>query len=245
MLWPVALFLAGTASAQNYSQTDFSPGLPPVQVDASATATTDYRFRGLSLSDGKPALQGQLMLSLAEGWFAGLWASTLKDHNRADAEANITIGWSGPLDWVDLSAGATYYAYVGGDGSAWELFGQIAVPFGPLRGAVGLNLAPSQGNIGGSNRYVYATLNAAIPGTPVTLRAAAGDEKGNLVAGDSHGYPGRVHKRDWRLGADYSFRHVVVGLAYVGNDLPSGLVNSPRIRRKSQDSVILSVTLGF
>ena len=233
-----ALLLAATALAAPAT----AQSLRPVMIDASATLTSDYRFRGVSLSDRKPALQGSITLSTLPGFFASAWGSTVNDHNGADAEIDLMAGWSGPVGLFDLSAGAIHYAYVGGDGSATELFGSIALPFGPLRGTLGINFAPSQGNIGGDNRYIYGSLSAAVPGTPLTLKASAGHEHGALVTGDSYG---RIGKWDWRLGAEYGWQQLIFSLAYVGNDLPTGPAWSARGKRKADDRAVVAVTYSF
>src|SRR5688500_13330862 len=57
-------------------------------------AVSDYRFRGISLSGGEPALQAEALLELDSGIFASLWGSTL---TGTDVELQLGVGYSGKL----------------------------------------------------------------------------------------------------------------------------------------------------
>ena len=48
---------------------------------------SDYRYRGLSLSRGRPALQGEIEAH-RDGWFAAGWAS-LSGSGRAGSELDL------------------------------------------------------------------------------------------------------------------------------------------------------------
>jgi len=87
---------------------------PPLQ--GSVVATTDYIFQGMTQSRHDPALQGDLHLNTARGWFGGVWASTANpppDH-AADLEINLYLGrtWILSSQWT-AAASYTHYAYSG------------------------------------------------------------------------------------------------------------------------------------
>lgn len=48
------------------------------QVNASVSVVSDYRFRGVSLSDGHPELQLNLTYDSPAGWYAGAFASGMQ-----------------------------------------------------------------------------------------------------------------------------------------------------------------------
>src|SRR5664279_3555744 len=48
------------------------------QFTANASVVSDYRFRGVSLSDQKPAVQASVNWDDADGWYAGAFASTVQ-----------------------------------------------------------------------------------------------------------------------------------------------------------------------
>jgi uncharacterized protein (TIGR02001 family) len=53
------------------------------QVSGSLGAVSDYRYRGYSLSDGDPALQGSIAYDAASGAYGGLFASTTRDEDSS------------------------------------------------------------------------------------------------------------------------------------------------------------------
>ena len=77
------------------------------QVDVYATLTSDYVFRGISQTQGDPALQAGLDVTLPNGVFAGLWVSPVdfasgeQRRRRRDLELDLYVGVSGELapDW--------------------------------------------------------------------------------------------------------------------------------------------------
>lgn len=77
-------------------------GHPDGQWSGQATAVSDYRFRGLTQSDGNPALQAGANWNAANGFHAALWGSTiswLSDASstaapiRSSVEADAEVGW--------------------------------------------------------------------------------------------------------------------------------------------------------
>jgi uncharacterized protein (TIGR02001 family) len=95
--------------------------------------TTDYVFRGVSQTRGAPAVQGDVHYQNDDGWFAGIWVSSvdLNPGKGATQELNLYGGRGWPLsgdwnarvtvvDYVYPNDGATFsYDYV-------EVIGSIA-----------------------------------------------------------------------------------------------------------------------
>jgi uncharacterized protein (TIGR02001 family) len=75
--------------------------------------TSDYVLRGLSQSDGGPAVQGELHWNFPSGWSSGLWASELRfAPRRASVELGAQLQWHGALsDDVDFGATLAHYGY--------------------------------------------------------------------------------------------------------------------------------------
>jgi len=86
------------------------------QVSGTVTWTSDYRWRGISLSDDAPALQLGLAYDAAGGWYAGGMLSSVRSPFGTEAELQATTyaGYArrmrGNLSW---DAGAEYVALVG------------------------------------------------------------------------------------------------------------------------------------
>jgi uncharacterized protein (TIGR02001 family) len=56
------------------------------QVSGSVGALSDYRYRGYSLSDGDPALQASIAYDAANGAYAGLFGSNVRDEAGSGAQ---------------------------------------------------------------------------------------------------------------------------------------------------------------
>lgn len=66
--------LAMAAAAQNGDNNSSS-----FTISGNATIVSDYRFRGVSLSDGDFAIQGGIDISHDSGFYAGIWGSSIED----------------------------------------------------------------------------------------------------------------------------------------------------------------------
>src|SRR3546814_17337331 len=51
----------------------------PLTLSGGIAVTSDYRFRGISLSNEKVAVQPTLTVSHDSGFYAGVWGSSLPD----------------------------------------------------------------------------------------------------------------------------------------------------------------------
>ena len=48
------------------------------QVSGSVTLVSDYRYRGISLSDGRPTAQLSVAYDRPDGWYMGAFASRVR-----------------------------------------------------------------------------------------------------------------------------------------------------------------------
>jgi uncharacterized protein (TIGR02001 family) len=74
---------------------------PDYTLSYNLGATTDYRYRGISQSGKKPALQGGADFAHKNGFYAGAWGSTITWIKDSTSNPNNT---KGPLE-VDLYGG--------------------------------------------------------------------------------------------------------------------------------------------
>ena len=83
----------------------------PFEIDAEIGLNSDYRFRGISLSNEKVAVQPTLTLSHESGFYAGVWGSSLPDSPLyGKFELDLYAGFAteiAPGTSVDI--GATFY----------------------------------------------------------------------------------------------------------------------------------------
>ncbi len=209
------------------------------QISASADVVSDYRFRGVSLSDRQPVADASVTGAIGP-WFGGVEAVSSSrgrfDTAMRSAEVDLSAGWSRSLGLLTPSAGAIAYLHPGGEAANGEVFASLAGALGPATLTVAANYAPDQGAVPGGNLYLAARAAAGIPGTPLTLRVGVGREAGAFAGGRT--------KVDWQGGVEAQvLRRVVVGVGYVGNDLPR--IAPGRLQRNREDGVVLRAGLRF
>ena len=237
--------LALLAAAPAWAQDETAPP-PPVSVTASATLLSDDRVRGVSQSNGRPAVAGALTVAHQSGVYAGVRGASRAgwgDFAGAGVELDLIAGYRfQPLSAATLDLGVTYRSYPGGsDGTDYfEPFAKLSGTYGPLTLLAGVAYAPSQRALGRwfvdgasaargvpdrpndaeDNLYLWGDASAGVPATPLTLRAHVGRSSGNAGL-NRYGWslaPTGTYW-DWSLGAEASFRTVTLGLAYVDTDI--------------------------
>ena len=89
-------------------------------IEAEIGIVSDYRFRGVSVTKRRPALQAGIAASLPDGWTAGAWTSLSLGQERKADEVDFYAGKSGAagrleyevLVYAYLTPGAPENAYV-------------------------------------------------------------------------------------------------------------------------------------
>lgn len=188
-----------------------APAAAQVDVAATASVTTDYRFRGISQTERDPAVQATLDLSLPDGLFVGAFGSTVSAHelNGADAEVDLYGGYTGKSGGLSYSLSALGYLYPGGRGVSYgEGQAELGYLIGPVQSKLFAAYAPRQRNTGGDDLYLGGSLSAGIPTTPLTATVGAGYEDGFFDG-----------KWDWQAQLAYDHGPLTVSAAYVDTSL--------------------------
>ncbi|MEZ5743382.1 MAG: TorF family putative porin [Sphingomonadaceae bacterium] len=237
-----ATILAGStlAAAPAFAQDEESD----ITISGNAAVTSDYRFRGISLSNGNVAIQGGIDVSHSSGIYIGTWGSSLTSGDYGAIELDIYGGWSGDLaEGVSADVGVLYYAYpdglTGADLDYVEFYGSLGFGLGPAEATFGVAYAPSQDSLGNDdNIYAYVDLGAGIPDTPISLSAHLGYTDGVLAppllggALDDSGF-------DWSLGADFALsENLSVGVMYVDSEGPS-------INNFTDSAIVATLSVSF
>ena len=232
----VCLGVAGTATAA---------------VTGSAAVTSDYVFRGVSQTDGDPAVQAGFEWSEA-GFYAGLWGSNISwlSDLSADAakissslELDASAGYRGTLgEGVAFDVGAVYYWYPGdyfpGFNSAdtVELYGALTwrVFTAKYSHAVTdfIGFADSDGS-------GYLDLAANVPfADAFTLNLHAGKQW--VQSNDAFEYV------DWKVGVTYAFANgFSLAAAYTDTDADEALYTNPHGTRLADAAATLTLTKAF
>lgn len=234
------LFLAAPAVAQDAEAEDTGP----VTLSANVALTTDYRFRGVSLSGGDAAIQGGFDAAHESGFYVGTWASSIQGGDSyGDLELDVYAGWSGQLtEAIGIDLGAVYYIYptedIGADVDYYELLGSLAFTLGPAEATVGVGYSPEQSSLGDDdNLYLYTDLGVGIPNTPLTLTGHLGYTDGALapplLAGDDDD-----SGMDWSIGAKAAAGNFEFSVAYVG-------VEGTSIDGFTDDTLVATLSASF
>jgi uncharacterized protein (TIGR02001 family) len=223
------------ASVPAYAQDAEAPeeAEGPITISGGVTVVSDYRFRGVSLSDKDFAVQPTLTIKHESGFYVGAWGSNLAENPGDDVEVDIYAGFAGGEE-LTYDIGATYYLYPGVSSFNYvEFTGKVGSTLGPLNLGLQLSYAPEQDNLG-DNDNIYFGTNASfgIPNTPVTLTGSLGIEDGAFTAGNE--------KVDWSLGANATFSGFTLGAAYVDSDRRSVFATGD-----SKATVVFSLGYSF
>lgn len=197
-------------------------------VTGGATVVTDYRFRGISQTNEKFAVQGTLTVSHSSGLYVGTWGSSIDDYVAAgsDQEIDIFAGYKHAFGAATVDVGVLYYYYPGSGGinsDFVEPYISVSGTVGPVSAKVGAAYAPKQKAIvdpvkasathtKDDNLYVYGDLSGAIPGTPLTLTGHIGHSWGTSYLATPDDYT------DWSVGVSYTWKNLTFGASYVDTD---------------------------
>ncbi len=193
----------------------------------NVSAVSDYRYRGISQTRLKPAVQGGLDFS-AGGLYLGAWASTIKwiEDARGDAKLELDLygGYKGEIakDWA-YDVGALVYAYPSAVTPAWsatpyanpnttELYG--ALTFGPVTTKYSHSVTNLFGNPGSKNSYYFEVSASFDMGGGILLAPHVGYQKVAKTANASY--------TDYALAVSKDFSGLVASATLVGTDANKG-----------------------
>ena len=242
---PVAAFVSLLSVAPAFAQDAAIPA-PDIAVSGSAMLISDYRFRGVSQSDDRMALQGGITLTHKDGAYAGAWASNLSGWGTfggANMELDLLAGYKRSLTGnLALDVGLTWYMYPGGADKSD--FAEPYVKFSGTAGSTsltaGVAYAPKQEALGrwyrtgadavsgtythpgsrGDNLYIWGDAAVALKGTPLSAKAHIGHSDGNRGLGPNATSVAPTGAYwDWSVGMDAVWRNLTLGVAYVDTDI--------------------------
>lgn len=204
----------------NEAEANKMAGDSGLSFSANVAFATEYRFRGVNLSDGEFAIQGGFDVSHSSGLYVGTWASNLDEQTvgYGSTELDLYGGWSGDLsDGVAADIGVIYYLYpdapgIAGNTDYIEFYGSLSFSLASVSVTPGIAYAPDQSSLGSTdNLYLYTDVSVGIPDTPITLNGHLGYTDGFLTfTNDSEAF-------DWSVSADYALNDTfTISAAYIG-----------------------------
>ncbi|MDT8758894.1 TorF family putative porin [Sphingomonas psychrotolerans] len=196
-----------------------SPAVAQVTVSGETEIVSDYRYRGVSLSNGKPALQGSAELDTGADFYLGGFASWVPHGGGPTAvELDASAGYRAAVGaGMTLDGGVSWYHYPGADDCDYaEATAALGWGHGGTSARGGIAWAPRQASLvdaAGTRRanlYGFAGVEQAIAGTPLSLSLDAGYESGAFDGAADGG------KFDWKGGVAASRSGFTLSASYVG-----------------------------
>jgi uncharacterized protein (TIGR02001 family) len=255
---PILLSLLTVASLSAQAQTAAAPAAAEVKSDWTITGNagvfSDYRFRGISQTNKKPAFQGGFDIGHASGFYVGNWNSNIDSSffNGANLEMDFYGGYKLSAGPVALDFGALYYYYPGsGAGGTFRInntelyasagYGPVSVKYShAISDFFGIDDSKNSWYLEGNGSYEVASGLSIVGhvGYQKLKRNARIVEMGSSSLTDSI--------TDWKVGVTYDLSGFLLGAAYVGTnrDLTGGTASLTN-RNISNGTVVVSVSKSF
>lgn len=164
-------------------------GAAPAMAQDSASPTffveaaSDERRRGLSWSDGAPAVRAGASIMVGGRMTIDARATTLwggRRHGDADAVVDLSARYARITGPWRLEGEAAYHLFPGASDMGFgEIGATAAYMIGPASLDIFARYAPRQSAIGGDNLYVGSGLSVGIPATSWTVSAHIGRSSGD------------------------------------------------------------------
>ena len=244
----LALVLAAPLAATALAQTPATAPPPPPEhtFTANIGLFSEYIFRGIAQTGGKPAVQGGFDYGHVSGFYAGTWASNISwledfgSYSRSSLEWDFYGGFKNNFPGSDFfyDLGVYGYVYPGSrnpgvvDADTWELYAALGWKWASVK--FSYSLTDYFGARPNANRnktdgtwYIDASATYPIGETGFAILAHVGHLDVRHDGSDSDlATLGKVSYTDWKLGASYTvpdgfFKNVEIGAYYTGNDAKS------------------------
>lgn len=190
----------------------------PQALSGNAGLFSEYRFRGITQTFGRPALQGGIDYAHSSGLYVGNWNSNVNSgagYPNGNLEMDFYGGYKVSVGDIGIDVGGIYYYYPGSD-----LNGK-GVKNGELYVGASWQFL--------SAKYYYAVtdyFNAKGPNGEKTDGTGYLDVAANIDLGDGWGINGHVGHlsfrkvanasyTDWKLGVTKDINGWLLGLSYI------------------------------
>ena len=186
-----------------------------VEISGNIALTSDYMWRGISQTDGSPAIQGGFDATFDSGFYAGIWGSNVDFKDAAGVssdeslEIDTYVGWAGEFSGVGVDVGVLNYHYPTADDGTNFTEAYTGVSLGPVSLTYYMGLDLGDENMGDTNVGDYTDLGVDFGEfSGVSFSAHYGHY--DLRGADNYD--------DWKIAASTSFMDVDFELAYVDQD---------------------------
>ncbi len=216
--------MAGFGSTQVLAADDFA-------ISGNIALTSDYRFRGISQSDEKPAIQGGFDLGFEPGFYLGTWGSSVdfgdagNEGSYGTLELDYYGGWRGPIGDSDFGIDVSYlyYDYPGDTTEPEGDYQEVSLK-GSWKGLVlGVNYSDDYYAETGeffyyAADYSYSFTDEFALGLHAGYNDFENDKDATFLSADANGDVTDEYT-DYSVSLTYTWAGVGFTLAYVGTDL--------------------------
>lgn len=225
------------------------PAVSHADLAFNVGAVTDYRYRGISQSRLKPALQGGIDYS-SGGFYVGTWASTIKwikdVGGDGDVEIDVYGGYKGELaKGLGYDVGVLTYQYpgnklkpiTGANANTTEIYG--ALTYGPATLKYSHAVTDTFGNPDSENSFYLDASAGFEVMNGWTLTPHVGYQKIKGPFEDPGSYT------DYSLSLSKDFSGLLVSAALVGTDANKSFYVTPAGRFTGRSTLVLGVKYNF
>lgn len=215
------------------------------QLAFNAGVFTDYRYRGISQTRLKPAVQAGVDFA-AGGLYIGAWASSIKWIKDFGGDASVEVdlygGYKGEISKeLTYDVGVLTYQYpsnkLSPSTNTTEIYG--ALTYGPVTAKYSHALTNTFGAVDSKNSY-YLDLSATFDLGFATLVPHVGYQK---IAGPLDGVASYT---DYSLTLSKDFSGLVVSAAIVSTNADKGFYSSPvNGKELGKAGLVLGVKYNF
>lgn len=215
---------------------------PADPLSFNLSVTTDYRYRGISQTRTKPALQGGADYAFDSGFYVGTWASTIKWIKDGGGDASVEVDLYGGYKTeiakgLILDVGLLQYVYpsnkLNPSANTLEVYG--ALSFGPVTA----KYSHSTSNLFGfadSKGSGYLDLSATLDlGEGVTLVPHVGHQ--TVKHGSQYSYT------DYSLTVSKDFAGATFSAAAIGTNTDAYV--GPNSKNLGKAALVLAVKKTF
>ncbi|KQV96670.1 TorF family putative porin [Pelomonas sp. Root1237] len=224
-LSPSLLVLALAAAALPAFADEPAPAPDPLSFNVGVVS--EYRYRGISQSRLKPALQGGLDYAAPSGFYVGAWASTIKWIKDAGGDGQVEVDLYGGYKTevatgLTLDVGVLQYYYpsnkLSTSANTFEIYG--ALSYGPVTAKYSNTNGTNLFGVPGTKYSGYFDVSANFDlGDGMTLTPHIGHQTMRHVPAGSYS--------DYSLTLAKDFSGLVLSGAVIGTDADKSFYASP------------------
>ena len=97
--------------------------LQSAEFESNVALSSEYMWRGMTQTDGQPAVSGGFDISGESGAYFGVWGSNVEYGDDATMELDYYLGYAGELDnGLNYDIGYLLYDFPGADYDAEEIY---------------------------------------------------------------------------------------------------------------------------